>query len=137
MKVTGIITPTVYLSYTTKIVLQFSSDAAVNKRGFRVGIEFVQKGQLANFIHGQLCHKIFLLIQKVIIARQLIFLDKKCPKNYFICGNGRCLTPTEICDGRDNCGDNTDEGTICSGKTRNFIFDCSQLIEYKYINPQL
>ena len=49
MEVTGIITPAVYLSYTTKIVLQFSSDAAVGKRGFRVSLEFVDKGKFANF----------------------------------------------------------------------------------------
>ena len=54
MEVTGIITPAIYLSYTTKIVLQFSSDAAVGKRGFRVSVKFVEEGKLANIVHGQL-----------------------------------------------------------------------------------
>ena len=50
---------------------------------------------------------------------KLIFLDKSCPKHYFICGNGKCLKPTEICNGRDDCGDNSDESTICSGNLWN------------------
>ena len=64
------------------------------------------------------------------MACKLIFLDKSCPKHYFICGNGKCLRPSEICNGRDNCGDNSDEGTICSGKIRNTRFDCHMQIKY-------
>ena len=60
----------------------------------------------------------------------MILLDKSCPKHHFICGNGNCLRPSVICNGRDDCGDNTDEGTICSGKIRDKKLNCSLLIEY-------
>ena len=55
------------------------------------------------------------------MALQLIVIDKRCPKNNFICGNGKCLRPTELCNAKDDCGDNSDEGTICSGKIKNKV----------------
>ena len=44
-----------------------------------------------------------------------ILLDHICPKNYFLCANGECLDQRLICNGNDDCGDNSDESTVCSG----------------------
>ena len=36
-------------------------------------------------------------------------------ENYFICGNGKCVSTLYTCDGIDDCGDDTDETTNCIG----------------------
>ena len=45
----------------------------------------------------------------------LYLLDYICPREYFVCSNNICINPTMICDGSDDCGDGSDEGTVCSG----------------------
>ena len=42
--ITGRITPSTILSYTSNITLQFSSDIRITKRGFEIGIDFVLAG---------------------------------------------------------------------------------------------
>ena len=42
--------------------------------------------------------------------------DDVCPRDHFICANGKCLAKSKICNSVDDCGDNSDEGTICTGK---------------------
>ena len=42
------------------------------------------------------------------------FTDRICPSHKFLCANDKCILPSEICDGKDDCGDNSDETTGCA-----------------------
>uniref|UniRef100_A0A673AYJ2 MAM and LDL receptor class A domain containing 1 n=1 Tax=Sphaeramia orbicularis TaxID=375764 RepID=A0A673AYJ2_9TELE len=47
----------------------------------------------------------------------LLASSDSCPSGFLPCGNGRCFTPGQSCDFKDDCGDGTDEkdcGTSCS-----------------------
>ncbi|XP_072051612.1 uncharacterized protein [Amphiura filiformis] len=35
--------------------------------------------------------------------------SRLCPSRYFACNNGRCIKASGICDGRNHCGDGSDE----------------------------
>jgi len=37
-----------------------------------------------------------------------------CPRDYFLCANEKCLEASKICDNQNDCGDNSDEGKLCS-----------------------
>lgn len=39
-----------------------------------------------------------------------------CPAQTFRCGNGKCLPQNQQCDGKDNCGDGSDEATCNLGE---------------------
>ena len=45
----------------------------------------------------------------------ILFSDDICPKNNFMCANGKCVKASLICDSNNDCGDNSDETTVCSG----------------------
>ena len=47
------------------------------------------------------------------------FTDGICADDHFLCANDGCVAASYMCDGNDDCGDNSDESTICSGD----IFD--------------
>nr|BAN20688.1 low-density lipoprotein receptor [Riptortus pedestris] len=32
-----------------------------------------------------------------------------CPASMYVCADGRCIRPSWVCDGQDDCGDNSDE----------------------------
>ena len=57
----------------------------------------------------------------VVVKMLLIFLSSlplpgpvTCPPNRWQCvGTSHCLNMTQVCDGNDDCGDNSDEGTHC------------------------
>lgn len=34
-----------------------------------------------------------------------------CPNNFYKCDNNKCIFKAYVCDGIDQCGDNSDEGT--------------------------
>ena len=42
-------------------------------------------------------------------------VENNCPRDNFTCANGNCLETSKMCDSHNDCGDNSDEGTICSG----------------------
>ena len=42
-------------------------------------------------------------------------IDRICPSQNFLCANDKCLAAYYMCDGNNDCGDNSDESTICSG----------------------
>ncbi|XP_072015922.1 uncharacterized protein [Amphiura filiformis] len=35
--------------------------------------------------------------------------SRVCPSRYFTCNNGRCIKASRVCDGRNHCGDGSDE----------------------------
>ena len=50
-------------------------------------------------------------------STSLLFSDSICPRDRFVCANEKCLEAFKVCDNHNDCGDNSDEGTICSGTT--------------------
>ena len=46
----------------------------------------------------------------------LIETNSKCPRNQFTCQNNRCVAESKTCDGINDCGDYSDETTLCKGK---------------------
>ena len=38
-----------------------------------------------------------------------------CPDGHFLCQNQKCLRAEVMCDGRNDCGDNSDEEKGCFG----------------------
>lgn len=41
-----------------------------------------------------------------------------CPPETFKCNNGKCLPQSQQCDGKDNCGDGSDEAKCDHGEAR-------------------
>ena len=42
-----------------------------------------------------------------------------CPKDGFLCANNNCLVAvSQLCDGHNDCGDDSDESTLCYGMNR-------------------
>lgn len=44
-----------------------------------------------------------------------------CANDHFLCANGKCVVASHMCNGNDDCGDNSDESTICSGDSYRLI----------------
>ena len=42
-------------------------------------------------------------------------LPSNCPSSYFLCSNKKCQGPSKMCDGINDCGDNSDETIGCNG----------------------
>lgn len=57
---------------------------------------------------------------------------RNCPKNHFQCSNKHCIRGTWVCDGKDDCGDNSDETMGCS-KSKNKINDTLLCVMYNNI----
>ena len=46
-------------------------------------------------------------------------IKSNCPKTHFTCDNMRCVRGSLLCDGKDDCGDESDEVKGCSGSNDN------------------
>ena len=44
-----------------------------------------------------------------------ICIANYCDKKKFLCANGNCIPKNKLCNGYDDCNDNSDETTICTG----------------------
>ena len=98
------------------MTLQFQSDEFGVKSGFKIGIEYVVIGNLFIFVAS--AHDLFpnYCQSKLLIHNTLLNLsDDSCPRENFLCANENCLDASYLCNGKNDCGDNSDEGTICSG----------------------
>ena len=60
------------------------------------------------------------------------FLEHICPKENFVCANGKCLDAGLICNGYDECGDNSDESTVCSGDIKPTTIIIRQILKPVY-----
>ena len=67
---------------------------------------------------------------KFVISMNFIIapLPSNCPPTHFVCTNRRCRNPSTMCDGIDDCGDNSDESIGCNGK---LIYTLLNVIESK------
>ena len=50
----------------------------------------------------------------------------------FLCANENCIPEVDMCNGVDDCGDNSDETTICSGNNKEIY-----ILTYIYIYIRL
>ena len=49
------------------------------------------------------------------LIKIVLMLLGNCPLDSFRCRNKRCVKNSRVCDGLDNCSDNSDEIDGCSG----------------------
>lgn len=61
------------------------------------------------------------VLQDSCLALRSFSLSPGCAADNFKCDNGKCVPSTEKCDGKDNCGDGSDEGGCSTGES-----DCHQ-----------
>lgn len=50
----------------------------------------------------------------VLVALAVLDAAADCPITQFRCSTGRCVNLNAFCDGRNDCGDNSDEPPSCT-----------------------
>ena len=48
--------------------------------------------------------------------RIILALDRECTKNEYSCKNHKCIPKALKCNGKNDCGDNSDETMDCIGR---------------------
>ena len=48
-------------------------------------------------------------------------MASNCPENHFSCINQKCVSGDSLCNGNNDCGDNSDETIGCKGKYNKLI----------------
>ncbi|GFS60972.1 uncharacterized protein TNIN_450611 [Trichonephila inaurata madagascariensis] len=93
-------------------------------------VSFYQKGPLTLVYHtegGELSFEEGFTLTFTVVSEDL----QDCIKDdVFMCDNGRCISKELICDGRNNCGDRSEESHAVCGKNINFKFLSSVLVFY-------
>ena len=54
-----------------------------------------------------------------------------CPKNHFICENKKCIHNNKLCDGANDCDDDSDEGSVCES---NWKFNVYKKVQAMHFN---
>lgn len=50
------------------------------------------------------------------MLEELLALSPGCAADSFKCSNGKCIPNAQKCDGKDDCGDGSDEGSCSKGE---------------------
>ena len=64
-------------------------------------------------------------------------LPSICPESHFSCKNLKCIKGVSMCDGKDDCGDKSDEINGCKGKHHMSLFHVTCLICFIHSGSQL
>lgn len=109
------------------MIIVFTSDDFVGKKGFKAKISFFRS---RNYHTDEIIYN-----EKILIVKYRNFkirndsisvsssLGGNCKIDEFPCANGVCINTIQhsavglLCNGEDDCGDNSDETTVCSGIT--------------------
>ena len=113
---TGILVPAVIKFTSKEVMISFISDQVGQRNGFDIRIEYVDE-IAGNFLSSffPYCQIIDFVIICVYNSELNISLPNfsDWPNDHFICANKKCLPASLMCNGKDDCGDNSDETTIC------------------------
>ena len=73
----------------------------------------LQSQFMFSYIYKNNIYKNFFVCKTIHV--EMLILYTACTSTQFVCNNGNCVTKTDICDSRDDCGDGSDEDG-CSGE---------------------
>ena len=51
----------------------------------------------------------------LLLIPTIALMESNCHRKHFTCTNKRCANASLVCDGTDDCGDNSDETIGCTG----------------------
>ena len=119
---TGIILPSDVKSSSTDMIIIFTSDFNLAKKGFMIEISYFKTGLIKHL--PILVLNIFSSIetsQKITVVMSYHSNDQRWSIGdrfrigEFPCANSAWIPLSKMCDGIDDCGDDSDESTVCSG----------------------
>ena len=64
-------------------------------------------------------------------------MPSNCPKNRFECTTQRCVTGDSLCDGLDDCGDNSDETVGCTGQLKTNLSEMERRVKLSKFKKHL